>query len=645
VDHPLRPITTGWIAKIKLALDYKRERFGIDADEAMRFYNGPYNFMYGMKYRTDSPGFAYSGDADTPSPQFQMTVNKVAEMVQLFGPVLYHKNPNRQVSPRKEPMVPPEILGDPNDPNVQQMFGPMIQQLQSQRAVDAARASLLEAYLNYTPTALNLKDESRWAIDEALIKGCGLLWTELYTPVGGTAKLVGSFYDSVDNLVIDCDMESIKDAKWIAKRCVKPVWEVEEIYGLERGSLKGNLESYNAQAETNADPNGMYKRAMGRSNDLLEYWEVYSKMGMGARLTGVDPALRDTLDAYGNYCYLVVCDSIPYPLNVPPQVIDAADDQQVFLRVQWPTPFWADDSWPFSPLVFHQVPRQVWPMSHLKPAMGELKFINWAYSFIATKIKTACRDLIVCQKSLGEEIKNAILHGTDYELIELEAAHGTISEVVQFLSHPSFQGDIWKVIQAVEMNFEKRVGLTELMYGMSASSLRSATEAQVKNEQLQVRPGDMANKVEDWMTEVSRKEALAARWHLQAQQDIQPVLGPMAAWFWQQIMTTADPNEVIHQLEYRIEAGSIRKPNRDRDVQNMKDALQNLFQPLFQYAMTAGNVGPVNALLTGWAKSLDFDAKDFLLQPPPPPMPPGAGPGPGPQQAPPQRQPATNGRR
>jgi hypothetical protein len=566
-----------------------------------------------------------------------MTVNKVAEMVQLYGPVLYHRNPIRQVNPRKPPLPPIELFGDAGDPRTQMLYMQATEQSRQMRAADKARAMLLEFYLNFTPTELGLKDESRRAIDEALIKGMGVLWTELYRPKGSGIKMVGSFFDTVDNLCIDVDMESRKDAQWVARRCIHPVWQVERDYpGIPRGVLRGNLESFNEQATSVGEEDADYQRKRGLSNDLLVYWKIYSKMGLGARLSGVPPRLRDTLDQFGDYCYLVVAEGVPYPLNLPPKLTEDASipAEQILQAIEWPTPFWADDAWPFTEIVFHDVPRQVWPMSHLKPAMGELKFINWTYSFIASKMRNTCRDFIAIKRSAAEELKATILSGQDLSLLEIDHEHGTISEVVQFLQHPSMNGDIWKVIQAVEHNFEQRVGLTELMYGQTTRQLRSASEAKVKADQLRVRPDDMANKVEDAMTEVARKEAIAARWHLQPQ-DVEPSMGPLGASLWRQLVLTSRPEELFHQLEYRIEAGSARKPNKDRDAANMTQAIQTLFQPLWQYAMQTGDVGPVNKLMVDWSKTLDMDPEGYLIKPPAPPPPPqapqGAG---GPQQQP-----------
>ena len=54
----------------------------------------------------------------------------------------------------------------------------------------------------------------------------------------------------------------------------------------------------------------------------------------------------------------------------------------------------------------------------------------------------------------------------------------------------------------------------------------------------------------------------------------------------------------------------------------MQMALQTL-GPVLQPIAMQGMTGPMNALLSAWAESLDIDAKQFLLPPPPPQPPPG----------------------
>jgi hypothetical protein len=640
----MRPVVTRWIEKLRLAREHKKKEFQDDADEANRFFDGPYDWLY-KGWRKGGPGGALAmgvGDEDVPGPSVEMTVNKTAELVQLFGPALYHQNPYRKVSPRKPPTLPAELYGDPNDPNLQAYLQQLGARQMQAGAADRSRAMLLEHVLNYTPDALDLKTQSRWAIDEALIKGMGVLWTMPTNPAAG-GKLAGSFFGTVDDLFMDPDAETIGEAKWVARRCRHPIWEVEQQYGLPPGTLRnrGSMESYTQAANISASDggDGDYLRKKGESCDLITYYKIWSKMGLGGRLSGMPIDAADRYDGLGNFVYLVVCDGCTYPLNVPRDLCDFLCDEDQSVRaqaaqaagqfVQWETPYWADDAWPFEPIAFHWRPRKLWPMSHMKPAMGFLQFINWTYSMMAAKIRIACRDFIAVAKSAGEELKNSIKHGADFTIIDVESIHGSIDQVVKFLSHPGFNPEIYKVLEGAIAAFERATGLSELMYGLSNRQMRSAQEASVKSDAINVRPDDMATKVEEAMTNLSRREAFCLRWHLSGQQLV-GVLGTDGAQAWDQLLTVSDPATILRSLEYRIEANSIRKPNRATEAENMRQATQSLSQFFFQYAQATGDVAPFNALVTDWAKSIDLDAAGYQLQPPPPPPPPGQGPPPGP---------------
>ena len=624
-DPMLRTVCSHWITKLEQARRYKAKVFQDDADEAMSFYNGPRDWSSLM----GGPAGLNQRD-DLPDTTFKMTVNKAFELVTIFGPALYYQVPNRTVKPRTPASIDPSFLGDPR------MAQSIMQQEQIRLGVDTLRASVLEQYLNWTPREHSLDVDSRAAIEEALIKGRGCLWTELRSTPGSAMRSVASLFDSVDNLCVDPDAQSFETATWIAKRCVHPVWQVESDYGLKPGSLKGNMESQAIQAEISQSEDEQYDRKRGLTSDLLVYWKIYSKMGIGGRLSGIAKAFRGPLEMFGDYVFLVVAKDVPFPLNLPPEIQQAAGEggeppQEVFDRVAWPTPYWSDRSWPVSVLDFHRISNVAWPMSHLRAGIGELKFLNWTYSFIVGKIRNTCRDFIALQKSLGEEIKTTILEGTDLTILELESDHGTVSEVIQFLQHPQMNGDIWKVIQAVEANFDKRVGLNDLMYGDGGSTqIRSAQEAEVRNQNSNVRPEDMAKQVEAWMAQVAAKEAVAARYHLTGE-DVRPVMGDLAAMAWDQFIATQDLNEATRQLEYEIEAGSARRPNKDTQLQQTGQTVQTLLPLLQTYAQTTGDVTPLNNMLADWAKARDLDPARYQLRAmAPPPPPPGA------EQAPPQ---------
>jgi len=635
-DNPLRAIKTHWMNKIHKAMEIKRKEFQDDADQAMYFFNGPYHDLYDQeKYKKGA--FAYKGDAARfPTPSFGMSVNKTSELVQIFGPALYQRNPARKVTPRKMKPPPPFAYGDPTQEATQLVAMTIAQQLQQQVAVDAYRASLVEDYLSYTPGALDLKSHSRRAIEEALIKGAGCLWVDTYQSPGTDRVMVGSFYDTVDNLAIDPDMHSFEDAKWIAKRCVAPRWEVEAEYGLPKDTLKGSAESNSQQMRNSEEPNQEYKRAKGETNDLVVYWKVWSKMGMGSLLSGCG-AEYDEVEKFGQFCYLVVSDCCEYPLNLPEtlpqQTVDPVtgvassvdvplwgNDEEVKTRVQWPTPLWMGDAWPVKLIAFHWIPGKVWPMSHLKPVMGLIQFLNWIYSFLASKITKGIKDLIAIGEGAEESLKRALISGTDYEIITIKKVLGNINEQVQFLQHPPFHMDIWKIIELVIDGIEKGTGLSELAYGESSTQSRSAVDAQVKGENLKIRPDDMAEQVESAMSDLGWMEAFAAKWHLEPMRDIAPILGEAAAMFWEQQITAQPPDQILH-LNFSVQAGSIRKKNFTKLAADADAMLNSPLFPLYQQYAMLGIVGPMNALIAMVCEAKQIEPQQFMIQPPPmPPM-------------------------
>jgi hypothetical protein len=635
MPHLLTAITDAWLSKLKLAAQHKWDEFGSDAYDAMRFYNGPHDFLYSNEYGKNSRGFNVIGDGQYPQPTFRMTVNKVSELVQLFLPVLYHRNPIRQVNPRRFDF-PPELMGALLQlPAIQQQAQAGLFNLPhpALQLIDTVRAKLLEHYLNFTPHELDLREDSRKAVVEALIKGRGVAWTLLFD--GPKGRLVGTFYDSVDNLLIDPDAEDLRFAQWVARRRREPVWRVEDKYKLPRGSLKPNQESLNQTADQALNPMERYDRATGQTNDQLEYYEVFSRMGIGGRLQGgqeqnqysLSDQAKGSLETFGDNCYLVLAQGVEYPLNLPPDIAyDPAAANEVTARLAWPTPFHEDkiNPWPFTELDFHTIPRKVWPMSHVKPAMGEQKFLDWAYSFIAGKIRTTCRDLIAYPKDY-EEIAEALKSSGDLGLIPVEVQQGgTVKGMLEFIQHAAMNGDIWRVIEAVERNFEKRTGLTELMYGQTGHQYRSATEADVKQNMLNVRPDYMAERVENWATRIAAKEGLAARYHLDGS-DVAPIFGEVFdpemgiasgpyTQLWMQVVRQNDMAANAAELEYRIEAGSARKPNKDRDRANIDESAQVIFPALTQFYQQWGDPTPANAWLREWCRTREM-APDLIQLP------------------------------
>ena len=639
IEEALRSVAKSWLTKLTQARKHKRP-FSMDAKECMHFFDGAADWFW----KEDGDLGKYSKVAP---PSFRMTINKVFEAVKLFGSVIYHRNPTRTVTAKKFPVVTPESLGIDPQPQIDPttgMPGPpdprMEQFIQTSMMVGVAEqnrvtlSKIMESYLNYTPNELDLKNHCRRYVDEAIIKGMGCLWTEVVETGGEDGppvSMVGSFFDSVDNLLIDPDADELEDINWCARRCIHPVKDVAEKYGLAEDDLKGHLESYVSRTEAE-DRDYEAKRRKGKTNDLVVYWKIYSKTGFGHDLKGSPKEYKDIFDALGRNTYIVVAEGVDFPLNCPKDLLKEMPDPStglpntLFTRSRWPIPFYADASnpWPFTALMFHRKPGYSWPIAHMKPGLPELRFLNWALSFLATRVMVSCKTMVGVAKAAGEDIKDQILahEQSGFSLVELSETLGlSVDQIVSVLQMPEVNPEIFKVAEAVGEMFDKRVGLTELTYGLTRNQFRSAAEAQVKAEQISVRPDDMANVLEDALSLVSRKEALAARWLLQPD-DVAPVVGPLGAMVWGQQVQQQSIDQIAREYEYRIEAGSARKPNKSGRVEQMQMALQTL-GPVLQPIAMQGMTGPMNALLAAWADSLDIDAKQFLLPPPPPPPPPG----------------------
>jgi len=662
-DNPLAPIAKGWLKLIGLAETHKKP-FTDDAKEAMGFYASDPSMMWENTYAMGERG--YNRGIDPPA--FRMTVNRVWEAVRLFSAVIHHRNPNRVVSPRQFPIVGPQLLGIFPQPPVPQMGpqGPVIgpdgrpvmmpdpgimayqQGMQQQQFAYERRkvvSKLLEDYLNYTPNELDLKRHSRKVVEEAFIKGAGVWWHELYQPPGSNVKMAGSFFDSIDNLVWDPDADEFEDIRWAARKRVQPVDEVAAKFGLSVEDLKGHSESYTSRV--NEDQRG-YKQQQraGKTADLICYWEIYSKIGFGDRLKDSDKDLRGKFESMGPNCYIVVAEGVDFPLNCPPKMLQEEVDetgipQQLFVNTQWPIPFWAEPGgWPFTLLAWHGKPGYSWPISLIRPGIGELRFINWAMSFLATRIAASSQVLIGVAKAADENLKSKLLEKAEggFKIVEISEGIGrSVNDVISVFNLPGVTEDMYRIIAEVTSLFDRRVGLTELIYGMTRNQFRSAAEANVKAEQISVRPDDYANTLEDALSDVARKESLLARWLIEPQ-DVAPLMGPMAAQAWDMHVRQEDPDAIVREYDYRVEAGSARKPNIATKTENMNNLMQ-VMMPVAQGMLQAGQPQLFNTLLAKWGEVNQMDVADFAVPPPPPPPPPGPPQPEGPPQGPPQEGP------
>lgn len=610
----LRPLVNGWIAKIEAA-DRYRQRWKEVADECVMFYARSAAAM-------TNPSLGSKFFKGSSKSKFKISINKAFELVAIYGPSLIWDIPHRRVEPKTLLELSPEVFGDPNDQMAQMLFQQSQMELAQMAAQDKALASLLQTWLNYTAVEGNLSSQSEMAVIDALVKGRGCMWVKPYSPPSSQRTLTGAFRDPPENLYVDPDFDTMEDAKWIARKCVHPVWEVERKYGLEPGSLKGkaSLESNWTRSERVGDPNAANRRSAGESNDLIEYYEIWSKCGVGVRMTGMETVVKDHFDdVVGDYAYLVVSRSIPYPLNCPTEALrKGATDEDVKKRFEWPIPCWADNKWPVELLDFYRDTDHSWPIAPLAPAMGELKFINVMMGHLCNRIWTSSRDFIAVAESAMADLKKVLEEGEDQTIIPIKDFQGGIDKMIAFLQQPQTNLDVWRILEAVSESFDKRTGLTEFHYAQNpdGAQSRSAEDSRNKASAAGIRPQYMQKKVVEWQSNIAGAEAFCARWFVTGD-DVQRLLGGVGRYLWENTVMSSDVEDVVRQMHYSVSASSIRRPNKERDAQNMQSIMQSPFlQIMGEYAAATGNFDPLNKMLHRFGDAIELNLSDIQLEAP-----------------------------
>ncbi|SFH96810.1 hypothetical protein [Planctomicrobium piriforme] len=622
----LRPLTTSWLTKIEAA-HKSRKHWKELADECMMFYSKSAAAMW-------NPDYSRKFWKGVEAPRFRISINKAFEYVAIMAPNLFWNVPYRTVEPKRPLAISPEML--PQDPMSQMYVQSLMQQQQQADNNNEIVAMLLQDWLNYTPGELpegGLSGHSWMSLLDALIKGRGVMTTRPYIMPGSGRVLTGCFREEPENLLIDPDFKKIGQAKFIAIRHVDDYRSLEERFELPAGSLKGraSLEScwHYAEVQTQDGTANMH-RANGQTNDLVVWYEIFSKCGVGARMTGMPDSVRNHLDdVVGKYAYLAIAANVPYPLNCPTAAFrpsgpnnPGATDAEIKEMFSWPIPLWQDDRWPVQLLDFYPDPDSAWPIPPLAPAMGELKFINFMVPWLSNRIWSSCRDFWAVAGPHLDDFKKYLEEGKDQVVIPVPAGITDIREKVMVLQQPETREDAWRIVELAEELFEKRTGMTESAYGRNENGTqdRTAEATAARSRAVGARPEFMQNQVVAWQSEMAAVEAMVARQFVTGEH-VEARMGPLGRMLWEQHVMSSDVESVMRQMGYSIAAASIRRPNRDRDVANYQQVM-SLFLPVAQaYGTQTGDFTQVNELMQKWGDYHDTDLSGVMFPPPQPPQP------------------------
>ena len=293
-----------------------------------------------------------------------------------------------------------------------------------------------------------------------------------------------------------------------------------------------------------------------------------------------------------------------------------SDDESVRRMFEWPVPYWRDDKWPCCILDFYRKPRSAWPIAPLGPGIGELSYMNIFMSQIAGRAWTSSRNIVAVLEAAAKHVEGPLKSGDETIILKLPQILKDINSTVSFLKQPDLNPDIYNVMDRLTQAFERRVGLNELLYGLNPGGVqsRTATDIEAKREYVNVRPEYMAGKVEAWMGEAADMEKYCARWFVEAD-DVRELVGEVGGYFWTSHITDEDPELVVREMRATVEAGSARKPNKQRDAQNVNTVLHVLFPEFSKHADATTDTSALNALVQKWGEAIDMDVSDMMLGP------------------------------
>ncbi len=607
----LRMIVDLWRSQIKRCEERKEKEFGRIAKHCWGYLGKSY---VDLTLEDEGRTTNLPHDLGEHYPR----LNKSREFVSVFMPYIHEQIPHRTVTPRVPPL-PPQL----------QQFAPNA----GPKLDDQLLAWMLEHWLNYIPTEYGLYKETKVAIPEALVKGRAVVWHEMIdSPYG---EIPASNFDTVDGLLIDADAMQTRDAGFIMRRRVRSVWQVEDEFGIPAKELR-SAATYRSNASRSYDKYSLNPKEL----DIVVYYEVWSRMGIGHRLEGASDKLDDmklALNSLGPQIFLVILPGMDYPLNVPPEKLtaDTEGEEALRRRLEWPIAFYEDASnpWPCSFLDFHPNSGDPWATSPLEGGLPLLIYLDAIYTYIMARAKATCRDLIFTAKELAENVQAAIEGGNDQTVVPVDLDAKTLEQLVYILNFPPANQDIWTTLQVTERKFEQATGMDPLIYGGGGSmdnQMRSAAEAHIREGHLNSRPDDYTDAVIEWMSQIARKEAQATRLLVPASAGPSALFGeeilemetpeqlavaqnktPLS-FSWNTLVNTDDPAIAAADMDYTCEAGSGTRKNKQKQQADLALLMQTLIPPYMERAMR-GDAGPHNTLMEIMAETTELPLTRLAL--------------------------------
>ncbi len=612
----LRDLTNFWRQRIQEAKDAKEDQFDADARLLWKFLNASYEDLYIAT--TTGADSTTIGVYMRGGPYYKPRINKCQEFVDLYMPYVLARNPQRRVWVRR-PQFPPELIQNA----ALAALVPYNQYDKRTRLILETAAQLLEWWIQYCADEYDVLREARLAVIEALVKGRGVMWHGLISTASGL--MPASFFESVDNIYIDPQATTLRDAGYLIRRRRLSSWQAASILGVDEEKLV-QMAGVKSQPADSSEPRS-------GTSDIVEYYEIYSRIGIGVSTTEVDSSLRewrDALDSLGQYVFLAIANGGEHPLNIDPDRIRTASD--LAAAVQWPVATYGDsmNPWPASFLDFYPNTSNPWARSPLKPGLPLQVFLDQLYGYIFSQAKRSLRTIVVVPEHADtrfiDELEN---QDEDFSVVPVsrQQVENLANELYHIIQFPVVNPEIWQLVQIAEMQFAKAVGLDDILYGVAPpKQIRSATEASLRYSQASNRAQAMADTVERWMSLVAAKDGLLSRLYVPYDQManffFEPVIegpdgsrvpgGPLSQ-IWATIVTADSPFTAAADFWFGVESGTGVRKDKQQQIQAAQFIGQTLLPVALQAAAKSGDFSMFNRILMQLGNAMEVDLSMFQI--------------------------------
>lgn len=445
-----------WTRRIQAAKEVKRDYMAV-GDEVLSYFKAHHRTLYmDPEIKTNFMDLAGSANVSVP---------KIAQMVNSIGPRLFLTKPDRRIRPRTDD------------------------------GVMLCLARLFQAYLNYTVRESKHPKQLRKSILDNLTRG-RMFQRQIWDPI---RKIITSIFLPSKDFLFDPDFQDIESARWIAIRHTEPLWETKR--RIPQAWRTKDLEKLASCEDKDADK-------QNRTADVVEYWEILSKMGAGFRGADMKNSQFKEEDENEDFVRLEIVAGHRCPL----------------MEGDWDVPLYLDRDWPVSYSEFVETPEAHWPESIAGQVIACQKGIDLLTSLRMSSCKNRDRTIIFTDSKISQQAQNRLKNGTASEFIPIDLPSGmTMDMVLKVADFGQGSAESARERAYLEQEIEAAMGTTSLVTGGEDAGAkdRSATASQLRNEASSTRLGDLKAKVAEFEEDAARKEAAMIRLFL-SQEDVEP---------------------------------------------------------------------------------------------------------------------------